>query len=339
TAVLIFLATLMGSLIGAAADLGGAVDTFERFQSLRYPSICVVGSDTILGEGLGMIEAWSAGFEAENRVRLQVNATGSTAGVRLAADGGCSNVLAMSEPMSAEQQETLESNGVDLVCAAEIGYDLVVFVTDINNPVSSIDRPGLSGMLLGRVDNWGNFSTEFPFPISILVREGSGTTDLILQQIANYDSEGGREFPPLGNYVSCETNEDCLDRTLSANGSLYWTSASWIRTQPPQYLKVLPLLVDDDDAPINPLVQDVDLDEYPAALQRPLYMYVLKRDDTPDERVAMAERFLRYVRGVRGQQVLEDNFFYNHFDQPSNVDVPLPSGFMPASAPGRRICR
>lgn len=339
TAVLVFLGTLLGSLTGAAADFGGAVDTWERFRQLRYPEICIVGSDTILGSALGMATAWEAEFEAANRIRVQINAVGSNSGVRLAANGGCANVIAMSEPMTDEQFQTLSDNGVDLVCAAEIGYDIVVFVTDINNPVSSINRPVLSGMLLGRVDNWSQLSSDFNFPVSVLVREGSGTTDLIIRNIAGFDSQGGRVFPALAEYELCDSNEECLNRTLSTNGALYWTSTSWIRTQPPQYLKVLPVLVNDDDAPINPLRQDVDLDEYPAALQRPLYMYVVRNAGTTDEKLAASQAFLNYVRGVQGQQILEENFFYNHFDQPSEVEVPFPPGFEAITAPNRQICR
>jgi ABC-type phosphate transport system substrate-binding protein len=338
-AVLVFLGTLLGSLIGAAADLGGAVDTFERFRRMRYPEICIVGSDTILGDGLGMIEAWTEEFEANNRVRVRINATGSNAGVRLAVNGGCANIIAMSEPMTPEQQTLLNDSGVELTCAAEIGYDLVVFVTDINNPVPSINRPVLSGMLMGQVEGWSQLTTDFDFPVSVLVRKGSGTTDLILRNIGNFDSQGGRVFPALADYEVCDSNEQCLDRTLSTNGALYWTSASWIRTQPPQYLKVLPMLLRDDDAPINPLVQDVDLDDYPADLQRPLYMYVVRDANTTDDKIAASRSFLDYVRGVKGQRILEANFFYNHFDQPSDVDVPLPNGFEPFNVPGRSICR
>jgi hypothetical protein len=99
------------------------------------------------------------------------------------------------------------------------------------------------------------------------------------------------------------------------------------------------MLLRDDDAPINPLVQDVDLDDYPADLQRPLYMYVVRDANTTDDKIAASRSFLDYVRGVKGQRILEANFFYNHFDQPSDVDVPLPNGFEPFNVPGRSICR
>lgn len=338
SAVFIFLGTLLGSLIGAAADFGGAIDTWDRFQSRFYPELCVVGSNTILGEGLGMAADWEAAFEAQNQVRVTINPVGSTAGIELAETGGCAHVLAMSEPMTSEQRLELDQNGVDLQCAAEIGYDIIVFVTDVNNPISIAPDRDLNGILLGNITNWNRLSTGFNYPVTIFVREGSGTTDVLLREFANYDSQGATRFPPDADYETCDTNGSCLDRTLTTNGSLYWVSTSWVRTQPPQYLKVLSVL-SGDEASQNPLRDEVDLDEYPPYLQRPLFMYVLDSENISDEQQQLAQDFLRFVRGVEGQTILEDHFFYNHFDQPSDVDVDLPAGFGPIDEPGRRICR
>lgn len=338
TGILVFVGTLLGSLIGAAADFGGAVDTFDRFQTLRYPKLCIVGSDTILGEALGMADDWAADFSADHQVNLGISATGSGTGVRLAASGECAHVLAMSEPISERQEQELLDAGVELSCAAEIGYDIVVLVTDINNPIQNISTTVLSGMLLGRITNWSSLSTDFDYPVTILVREGSGTTDIVLRNIINFDSDGGTVFPPLANYEICDSNEDCLDRTLSTNGGLYWASASWIRTQPPQYLRVLPIL-EGDEAGINPLRDEVDLDRYPRGLQRPLYLYAFDQPSMNDEQRRLAREFVGYVRGVRGQQILEENFFFTHFDQPTRVRVPFPDGFDDIDAPGRTVCR
>lgn len=337
--ILVFLGSLLGSLIGAAADLGGAVETINSVRSIAYPHLCVVGSDTILGEDLGMAQAWEGGFEAANRVRVSTTPIGSTAGFERVLNNGCGQVLAMSEAMSDEQQRTLADAGVEIECAAEIGYDLIVFVTDVNNPVSAIDDRTLRGMLLGSVNNWQVLSTQFDYPVNILVRERSGTTDLVLRTIGGWDSQGGTVFPPsTDTYSTCGDNLDCLNRTLATNGSIYWVSASFMRNFPPQYLRVLPVLTDDDSRPVNPLHQDVDLDEYPPELQRPLYMYVVKNTSSSDEQMAFAHDYLRYVRGVAGQQVLEDTSFFTHFDQPGNLDVPLPVGFDEVDAPRRRVC-
>lgn len=337
--IVLFLGTLMGSLLGATADFGETVDTFNQFRSVTYPKLCIVGSNTILGEGLGMAEDWAVAFEEDHNVRVDVQGIGSTAGVQAAADGECANILAMSEPMTRPQENTLRDAGVEITCAAEIGYDVVAFVTHNNNPVDVLLDRQLRSILRGEVDNWSQvFGDEQP--IFILAREGSGTTEFVMLNVANYRPTTQQPFPPGAlNYNTCDSNDDCLDRTLSTPGSLYWVSVGWLRTQPEEYLSVLPILRRDDDAPINPLVDDIDVTTYPSDLIRPLYLYVLENSGTTDRETELAIDFLRFVRGVQGQQIVEQYGFFNHFINPPDVPVPLPEGF--TREPGRtpRICQ
>jgi ABC-type phosphate transport system substrate-binding protein len=340
TALLVFLGSLFGSLIGTVADFGDAVETVNEFRAAFYPQLCIVGSDTILGPELGMAAAWAETFEEDHDVRVRIDAIGSSNGVQRAVEGGCAHVLAMSEPMNEDQYDRLQDNGVELACAAEIGYDIVVFIIDINNPISSVPDNSLTSILQGRQQTWGFLSTQYDFPVTILVREGSGTTDLVLDRIARYPSEGGRVFPAEGNYQVCDSNEDCLNRTLSTPGALYWVSAAWMSTQPPQYLRVL-RMIERDEASVNPLTEEVNLARYPRSLQRPLYLYVLDGEDTSDEQLEFGREFLEYVRGVEGQSTLSENFFYTYFNQPSTLtasDVPFPPGFDAINTPNRRIC-
>lgn len=356
TAALVFLGSLFGSMLGTIADAGEAIRNLQELQVLTYPDICVVGSDTILGEELGMAAAWEDAFEENNDVRIKLVATGSGRGVQMAAAQGtdefndladeyapagspdCNSVevIAMSEPMTEEQQATLAENDVEIACAAEIGYDIVVFITDINNPIREVVSRDMTSVLRGRIDNWNRLSTRYAQPITILVRAGSGTTEVVLDRMALWDSEGGETFPEA-NYEVCDSNDDCLNRTLSTRGSLYWVSAAWMSTQPEQYLRVLSVS-DGDTRSANPLEEDVVLSNYLPQLMRPLYMYVVKTDETSDEELQFAQDFLRYIRGVNGQQILEENFFYTHFDAPRSIVVPLPEGFDPVGTPSRSIC-
>lgn len=66
----------LGSLIGAAADFSGAVDTFQRFRSITYPELCGVGSSTILEEGQGMAQAWKEEFKQSHDGGVCNNAIG-----------------------------------------------------------------------------------------------------------------------------------------------------------------------------------------------------------------------------------------------------------------------
>jgi len=337
-ATLVFLGSLLGTLIGTFASLNDLSESFSLLGNFFNPPtvMCVAGSGTILGEGLGMAATWEENYEIRNpEIDLQVNATGSVDGVRLAAEGGCVDVLAMSEALTADQLTLLNDNGVDVECAVEIGYDIIAFVTDSNNSLPALLERLMGNVLTGRYTNWdqvrGNDQT-----IYIYARPGSGTTDYVLRQFGW--QLGERQLPPNANYIECDSNSDCLDLTLSTPGSLYWVSTSWMRTQPSQYLRVLPILRG-DERPINPLRDDFDIREYPGSLVRPLYMYVLGNSNTDEATRDRGRNFLRYVRGVDGQQILEDNYFYTHFNQPEGVELDFPEGF-PTEVDGPRVlCR
>mgnify|MGYP005865489593 CR=1 FL=1 len=113
----------------------------------------MVGSDTILGEDLQLSMDWKREFEQRHRVQVDIQAIGSGNGVRRAAEGGCAHVLAMSEPMSSKQYQTLQEAGIQVQCAAPVGYDVIAFVTDINNRLATLQYRDLSRVLSGRVNN------------------------------------------------------------------------------------------------------------------------------------------------------------------------------------------
>lgn len=349
TALLVFLGTLVGSLLGAADAWGGAEETFRSFEKRYfYPELCIVGSDTILGAELGLSQKWAETFEDQHEVRVEIDAIGSTNGLQRAIDGGCAHALAMSSPLDREQYAALEAAGVEVSCAAEIGYDVIVFIRNKNNPVEILPENKIRQVLFGKITQWSDFDSNYDQPITILARRGSGTTDVVLDgylRVYGYDSQGGEVFPdddrPAAEriYVECDSNEDCLNRALGKQGSLYWASVAWLRVQPQDFLYGL-IIVDDESSSLvgDPLHGKIDLDEYPNKLVRPLYLYTLNGGGTSGEQHALAEDFIRYVRSIHGQAEV-DRYFYTYFNQPIDVDIFLPEGFAGPGAPDRDICQ
>ncbi len=338
--IFIFLGTLLGSLLGATADFSEAMDSVQRVREAFYPELCIVGSNTILGDGIAMSGEWEAEFEKEHDVRIRIEGIGSVKGVERAVEGGCVHILAMSEPMLDSQYQALTDADMELQCATEIGYDVIAFVTDINNkrpnttqtPV--IDENNLAKILRGEITNWQDANGP-DVPIYLLARPGSGTTQVVLLRYVNLP-----DFPAETIYFACDSNDGCLDMTLSTPGSLYWVSSAWMRTQPEEYLRVVPILRG-DDFPDSPLSENFDIANYPYKLVRPLYFYVLNGKGMDQESVELAEAFLAYVRSVKGQQILGEYGFYEHFNRPLNVKVEYPSGsgFELESAGPRMVCR
>lgn len=330
-ALLIFFGTLFGTLLGAVADLGEATQTIERFQEIFNPppTLCVVGSDTILGLDLQLSLDWKRGFEERYRVNVDIQAIGSGNGVRRAAEGGCAHVIAMSEAMSPAQYQTLQQAGVQVQCAAPVGYDVIAFVTDINNGIPSLQYRDLSRILSGRVQNWSVLDRRQDVPVTIWARPGSGTTAHVMTRfVAPYTGDTIDNFPPEANYAYCYGNEECLDQTLANPGSIYWVSVAWMLTKPPRYLRVMPILVNDEQ-PINPLQDDFSLEEYPSRLVRPLYLYVVITPNMTVEQAKLARDFLTYTRSVSGQDLLERRGYITYFDNVPNVPIELPLSFQP----------
>lgn len=337
TAILVFLGSMLGTLLGTFTSINDMFDSLDRVQEVFNPptQLCVAGSNTILGEGLGMAAQWEVAYEEANPIDVVIQGIGSLAGVEAAVSGDCVHVLAMSEAMTNEQYRTLEENGVGLQCAAEIGYDVIAFVTDQNNDLHNILERRMESILTGRITNWSEVRGGEDQPIYIHARPGSGTTDYVLKQF-RYEL-GAELLPPRANYIECYGNSECLDMTLATPGSLYWVSTAWMRTQPPRYLRVLPIL-QGDEAAINPLVDDFDIRAYPNQLVRPLYMYVLDSPNMNADQRQQAVDFLTYVRSVSGQQILEDNHFYTYFARPLEVQVEFPPGFEERDEGLRPVC-
>lgn len=335
-AILVFMGSMLGTLLGTFTSINDMFDSLDRVNEVFNPppQLCVAGSNTILGEGLGMAAQWEEVYEESSEVDVVVKGIGSLAGVDAAAAGECVHVLAMSEAMTPSQYDTLQANGIEIACAAEIGYDVIAFVTDKNNQLSSLLERRMESILTGRITDWEDVRGD-PQPIYIFARPGSGTTDYVLKQF-RYDL-GAELLPPRANYIECNSNSECLDLTLATPGALYWVSTAWMRTQPPQYLRVLPIL-QGDEAPINPLRDNVDIRDYPRQLVRPLYMYVLNNPNMTEEERSRARDFLQYIRSVEGQQILESNFFYTYFDQPREVPLDFPEGFEVPDEGIRSVC-
>lgn len=254
---------------------------------------------------------------------------GSLEGFQRAAEGQV-DLLVASEPMTDAQLQTLQQNGINITCAAEVGYDIITFVTDVNNPVPQISTRDMASILNGSITNWAQVGGNGQ-PIRVLARRGSGTTDLVLQ---NFTGDGTfRE-----RFVVCESNAACLDTTLSTPGALYWVSTAWLKTQPPRYLR--PILTQRGNLPVqDPLSETFDPNEYTDELVRPLYMYVLSGEAIAPESTTLAKEFLQMVRGVRGQEVLETHHFHTHFDPPGNVQTVYPPGFGPGIDGVPIVCR
>ncbi len=348
---LLFIATFLGTSLGIVAELADASGLIIPVLELVNPApeIRIVGSNTVLADELGMAEVWKEEFQAREQwtvnvplagditrtVGVGINPIGTVNGIENAIGGNKIDVLTASEPLTRQQIEQLEGAGVTIQCATEVGYDVVAFVTDFSNTAPLISNQDMSKIMIGETLDWFAVGGD-PQRIRILARPGSGTTEVILNNYTG-STEWQDHFIPCGEEGG---NQACLDLTLRIPGSLYWVSSAWMRTQPTQYLAVVPTRgrSGSDEAP-SPIEEAFDPNAYPRELIRPLYMYVLSGGAMDAESTDVAKRFLRYVRSVHGQETLENHFFYTFFDPPGapgEIPLDLPAPFDEPNADGLR---
>lgn len=344
-ALFLFLATLFGSLLGAAADLSQA-DSLALPLVARLdppPQLRILGSDTILGDSVNVATEWKEKFTKmvqtvtyvpilgpiERPPHIDIEVSDSLTGFRLAQEGEAS-LLIVTETMTETIQEKIEERGITTRCAAAIGFDVIAFVTHLDNEDPALSVQDISKILTGEITNWSDLGRPAQ-PINVLADPDSGATDIVLQNLT-----GSKEFRP--HFIKCTSNDNCLNTTLATPGSFYWVSASWLKDQPARYLNSI-AVKDSIHPPQDPLQDDFDPDRYPQELLRPLYIYAFSGGPIDPSSTDLAIRFVEFVRGVRGQEILEKNNFYTHFTPPIHVKPELPPGFGPRSDGPPVVCK
>ena len=333
-AILLFVATLLGSLLGAVADLSEAQVLVYPLLRRVYPSptLDILGSYTLLDEDNGISDAWIAEFrehaanpigvpvvgEYRQHPNIETMPMDEVEAKQIAEDAQQGSVLISTEPLDDDDLAELAQKGLNIQCAAEIGYDIVTFVghlNDVNPPLSTQD---LKGILTGEITDWEQLGRD-AYPINLIADPDSGTTELVLAGIAGTKELGAK-------YVRCDSDVECMNLALSTPGSLTWVSASWLKNQPEHYVNTI-RIKGENSPPLDPMQETFDPDHYPPELIRPLYIYALRSASTPPASADLAARFVTFVRGIRGQEILEKRNFYTYFDPPIKTKVDLPDGF------------
>ncbi|RKZ83533.1 MAG: hypothetical protein DRR19_18980 [Candidatus Parabeggiatoa sp. nov. 1] len=236
----------------------------------------------MLGEGLPLSAEWQKEFKAltrwedsipmvgtiERSVEITVTDVGSHLGIEQAIEGNV-DLLVASEPLPNEKIKQLNNQGISIRCAAEIGYDVIVFVTHLQNKIDSVSEPSIKKILKGEYTHWSDVNPNWEAkPIHFFARTQSGTTSLILKAFTDSDKV-------RSHFIECASNSDCFNRMLGMHGSTYWVSSSWLYTQPPNYLHPFFIRHEKFERPQNPFKDDFKPDHYHAKMIHPLYMYVL----------------------------------------------------------------
>jgi phosphate transport system substrate-binding protein len=274
--------------------------------------LCVGGSNSVLGsDNVAMTDAWVQALARRN-VEVSIAGSGSEAAVEAARQGQCVDVLVLSEQLNAGQVVQLAEVGIDVGDATIFAYDAITFVTNRANPAPALSLDQIAEVLLGDVRNWSELGGA-ERPIRVLLRPGSGTTNYIFIEVAGFEpfvSAPDQPFPPGLQYAECGReggNRACLEQAAATDGSFYWVTRSLVRSEG---LRPIPV-VGNDGSTIDPTGLGFDLDSYPAALVRPLYVYVFDREGGDADVELAAQTFRAYLLSDPGQQSIVDQGFFS----------------------------
>lgn len=273
-------------------------------------ALCVAGSNTILGSDTKpMQQAWISTLSDRFNITLSIDGSGTEAGIDAAISGGCVDALLASEPLNSGQVQALAAAGVAAGEPTVIASDVIAFATDQNTQVPSLSIAQLRDILNGKVTNWSEVRGQAQ-PLTVLLRPGSGTTNYVLINVAQFEpfvTVPGQPFPPNLKYTECGNpggNRACLDQVGSGKGLLYWAARYLVRGDG---LRAIPIA--GTNGPVDPTSASFSVENYPKELVRPLFLYKLDRKGGDADARLAADIFQNYLLSERGQQTLIEQGF------------------------------
>ena len=173
--LMLILSILSISVVGCGTNLSKVNDKGE--VSKEKVTISISGS-TSVGPLMGKI---AEKYEEDNeKISIEINEVGSSAGIKDAING-VSQIGMSSRELKEEEAEKVKET--------TIAYDGIAIITNKENPIKNITIDEIKGIYTGEITNWNQIEGGKDSPIVVVSREdGSGTRDAF-QGIIGYNSE------------------------------------------------------------------------------------------------------------------------------------------------------
>lgn len=223
-----------------------------------------------------LMEKIAEKYEAENpNLSIEINQTGSSAGIKDAMDG-ISDI-----GMSSRELKDGETEKVD---ATVIAYDGVAVITNASNPVKELTIDKIRDIFTGKITNWKDVGGS-DSPIVVVSREtGSGT------RTAFEEGVGYTEEELVKDATISKGNGDVKTTVSTNENAIGFVSFEYI---------------DDSINALNingvePNAENVKNGTY--VLSRPFLAVTNKTAITED-----AKKLIEYIIGEEGQQIVGEN--------------------------------
>jgi len=269
-------------------SLAGCAPAPDGLANPAAPSAAIEnkGSDTMVNLAL----AWAEAYQAQHpEIRISVTGGGSGTGIAALLNGTV-DLANASRPISDEERQEAEANGVDPV-EFVVARDAIAVVVNPANPVDRLSLDQISDIYSGKIDNWTEVGGE-DRPIVRLSREtNSGTHVYFLERVLRHgDRHDTTLFDPTtlllpsSEGISAEVRQN--PNAIGYDGLGYVTPD----------MKVVAVSPGPGGPFSLPSAETVNAGTYPIA--RDLYIYT---DGPPQGQVA---DYLEWILGAEGQAIV-----------------------------------
>ena len=223
-----------------------------------------------------LMEKIAEKYEEENSdVSIEINQTGSSAGIKDAMDG-ISDIGLSSRDLKGEEASKVQST--------VLAYDGVAVITNTSNPIKELTIEQIRDIFTGKITNWNQIGGN-DSPIVVVSREtGSGTRTAFEEGVGYSEEE-------LVKTATISKGNGDVKTTVSTNeNAIGFVSFEYL---------------DDAISAINingikPTAENVKAGSY--VLSRPFLAVTNEQYVTED-----AKNLIDYITGKEGQQIVKDN--------------------------------
>ena len=223
-----------------------------------------------------LMEKIAEKYEEENSdVSIEINQTGSSAGIKDAMDG-ISDIGLSSRDLKGEEASKVQST--------VLAYDGVAVITNTSNPVKELTIEQIRDIFTGKITNWNQIGGN-DSPIVVVSREtGSGTRTAFEEGVGYSEEE-------LVKTATISKGNGDVKTTVSTNeNAIGFVSFEYL---------------DDAISAINingikPTAENVKVGSY--VLSRPFLAVTNEQYITED-----TKNLIDYITGKEGQQIVKDN--------------------------------
>lgn len=264
---------LLAGVMIIAMTGGGVVGCGNNSASNEGKVTITVSGSTSVGP---LMEKIAEKYEEENSdVSIEINQTGSSAGIKDAMDG-ISDIGLSSRDLKGEEASKVQST--------VLAYDGVAVITNTSNPIKELTIEQIRDIFTGKITNWNQIGGN-DSPIVVVSREtGSGTRTAFEEGVGYSEEE-------LVKTATISKGNGDVKTTVSTNeNAIGFVSFEYL---------------DDAISAINingikPTAENVKAGSY--VLSRPFLAVTNEQYVTED-----AKNLIDYITGKEGQQIVKDN--------------------------------